>query len=44
MKFNLNQFLLAIKPEDIDNFPARFQDMVKTVFENSNKVIKIYYN
>ncbi len=35
----------AIKPdakeEDIKSFPKRFQDMVKTVFENANEVIDI---
>jgi len=35
----------AIKPdatqEDIKSFPTRFQDMVKTVFENQDKVIDI---
>jgi hypothetical protein len=35
----------AIKPdakeEDIKSFPTRFQDMVKTIFENQDKVIDI---
>ena len=35
----------AIKPdakeEDIKSFPKRFQEMVKTVFENSDKVIEV---
>ncbi len=29
------------KPEDIKSFPKRFQDMVKTVFDNIDKVIEI---
>jgi hypothetical protein len=37
----------AIKPgakeEDIKSFPKRFQDMVKTVLENGDKVIDIVY-
>jgi len=35
----------AIKPdareEDIESFPIRFQEMVKTVFDNADKVIEI---
>ena len=35
----------AIKPdakqEDIESFPTRFQEMVKTVFDNANSVIEI---
>ena len=35
----------AIKPdakeEDIKSFPTRFQDMVKTLFDNADKVIEI---
>jgi len=35
----------AIKPdakqEDIESFPSRFQDMVKTVFDNADRVIEI---
>ncbi len=29
------------KKEDIESFPVRFQEMVKTIFENSDKVIDI---
>jgi hypothetical protein len=29
------------KPEDIESFPTRFQEMVKTVFDNSDKVIEV---
>jgi len=29
------------KPEDIQSFPTRFQAMVKTVFDNADKVIEI---
>ena len=29
------------KKEDIESFPRRFQEMVKTVFDNANKVITI---
>ena len=29
------------KPEDIESFPKRFQEMVKTVFDNSDKVIEV---
>ena len=29
------------KPEDIESFPKRFQAMVKTIFDNSDKVIEI---
>ena len=29
------------KPEDIESFPKRFQEMVKTVLENYNKVIEV---
>jgi len=35
----------AIKPdareEDIESFPIRFQEMLKTVFDNADKVIEI---
>jgi hypothetical protein len=29
------------KPEDVKSFPHRFQQMVKTVLENSSKVIMV---
>jgi len=29
------------KKEDIESFPKRFQEMVKTVFENADKVIEV---
>ncbi len=29
------------KPEDIESFPTRFQEMVRTVFENAQKVIEV---
>jgi hypothetical protein len=29
------------KQEDIESFPKRFQDMVKTVFDNSDRVIEV---
>ena len=29
------------KPEDIESFPKRFQEMVKTVFEHSDEVIEV---
>jgi hypothetical protein len=36
----------AIKPdakqEDIESFPRRFQEMVKTVLENADKVLEVY--
>ncbi|OQY41260.1 MAG: hypothetical protein B6227_05655 [Fusobacteriia bacterium 4572_74] len=32
------------KPEDVKSFPKRFQAMVKTVFDNADKVIEIKEN
>ncbi len=32
------------KPEDVESFPQRFQDMVQTLFENADKVIEIKHS
>jgi hypothetical protein len=29
------------KPEDIKSFPKRFQEMVKTIFENANTIVEV---
>jgi hypothetical protein len=41
MKILKSAIMPDAKQEDIESFPQRFQDMVKTVFENADKVIEI---
>ena len=41
MKILKSAIMPDSKPEDIESFPQRFQEMVKTVFDNADKVIEI---
>jgi len=41
MKILKSAIVPDAKQEDIESFPQRFQEMVKTVFENAEKVIEI---
>jgi hypothetical protein len=41
MKILKSAIMPDAKQEDIESFPQRFQEMVKTVFENKDKIIEI---
>jgi len=41
MKILKSAIMPDAKQEDIESFPQRFQEMVKTIFENKDKVIEI---
>jgi hypothetical protein len=41
MKILKSAIMPDAKQEDIESFPQRFQEMLKTVFENKDKIIEI---